>query len=98
MALLLLFAATPKDFLHGFTGHRDTVHQHHDDDGSLGIGKKHHHCSFLSLMALPYEGSPATVLRFTCRYPVHHIPLARPAAAGEGRAACCPASRGPPAA
>lgn len=52
MALLLVFGDVSKEYLHLFTGHTDTVHQHDDEDG-LHFENEHHHCSFLAF-TLPH--------------------------------------------
>jgi hypothetical protein len=97
LAVLLFFAATPKDFLHEFAGHEDTVHSQHDDDGSLGFSNKHHHCSFLTLLAMPFEASTFE-MQFVQRSLIRYEAQALPSPRGESREASCPASRGPPAA
>lgn len=52
LSLLLIFGGTAKEFLHLFTGHEDTVHALHVEDGALSFENEHHHCTFLSF-ALP---------------------------------------------
>jgi hypothetical protein len=51
LAVLLLFGNAPKEFVHLFANHQDTVHTHHND-GDLSFEPEHHHCEFLSY-ALP---------------------------------------------
>lgn len=59
MALLLVFGETSKEYLHSFTGHKDTVHEH-DGDGELHIENEHHHCDFLAF-TLPHYVKQAAV-------------------------------------
>lgn len=47
MALVLLFGTTPKEFIHLFAGHHDTVHHEHAP-GEFSFEGEHHHCDFLS--------------------------------------------------
>lgn len=42
---MLLFGATPKEAIHAFAHHRDTIHRH--DVQGASIEKEHHHCQFL---------------------------------------------------
>jgi len=51
LAVVLFFGSTPKEFIHLFTHHTDTVHSAHEKDG-LVFDPIHHHCTFLSY-ALP---------------------------------------------
>ena len=53
IAMLLLLNGTAHEFLHSFTGHRDTVDCVHDDHtpGHAAIEKEHHHCNFLDLQS-----------------------------------------------
>lgn len=46
--MLVLFGTTAKEFIHGFTGHVDTIHQHHHSETGLVIENEHHHCEFLN--------------------------------------------------
>ena len=61
LAILLLFGSTPKEYIHLFTGHEDTVHSHFEKDG-LVIEPEHHHCSFLSY-SLPFFVNDAQVIK-----------------------------------
>jgi hypothetical protein len=56
LGILLLFGSTPKEFIHLFAGHTDTVHTHHSSE--LCIEPEHHHCSFLSFTLAPFINSP----------------------------------------
>ena len=51
LAIILLFGNTPKEFIHLFANHTDTVHSRFEKNG-LVIEPEHHHCTFLSY-ALP---------------------------------------------
>lgn len=87
MALLLVFGDVSKEYLHLFTGHTDTVHQHDDEDG-LHFENEHHHCSFLAF-TLPHFVKQTDVLVQYHRKPVvmivnkeavvHLVPRAVPA-------------------
>ena len=46
--MMLLFGATPKEAIHAFAAHKDTIH-HHDAQG-VSIEKQHHHCQFLGFI------------------------------------------------
>ena len=62
LSLLLLFGSTPKEFIHNFANHADTI----DSRISKGlvIDKVHHHCSFLSFNLMPFaEGFQQPLLR-----------------------------------
>jgi hypothetical protein len=58
--MMLLFGVTPKEALHAFAAHKDTIHRH--DVSGLSIEKVHHHCQFLGFIldafsddiAIPY--------------------------------------------
>ena len=51
LSAIVLFGSTPKEFIHLFAHHTDTVHSVHEKDG-LVIEQEHHHCTFLNY-ALP---------------------------------------------
>jgi hypothetical protein len=73
LAILLLFGSTPKEYIHLFAGHKDTVHSHLEKDG-LVIEPEHHHCSFLSY-ALPFFVNDAQEIRIytpSSVYPVYN--------------------------
>lgn len=53
LVLLLVFGAAPKEFIHGFANHTDTIH-HHDGHGST-VESIHHHCSFLGFHLMAFE-------------------------------------------
>jgi hypothetical protein len=42
---MLLFGVTPKEAIHTFTAHQDTIHRH--DVAGPCLEKAHHHCQFL---------------------------------------------------
>jgi hypothetical protein len=46
LAIILIFGTTPKEFIHLFANHEDTVHVHEHTDG-FSIEQQHHHCDFL---------------------------------------------------
>ncbi|HLO69640.1 MAG TPA: hypothetical protein VK167_02140 [Flavipsychrobacter sp.] len=72
LAILLLFGSTPKEYIHLFSGHTDTVHSHLEKDG-LVIEPEHHHCSFLSY-SLPFFVNDAPVYKLHAPrmvYPVY---------------------------
>jgi hypothetical protein len=53
LSLLLLLGSTPKEFIHGFANHKDTIDSRSPSKG-LTFGNKHHHCAFLSFNLLPF--------------------------------------------
>ena len=54
--MLLLFGGTPKDLIHQFAAHKDTVHsQSFGQDGAV-IDQSHHHCSFIDFQLMPFDG------------------------------------------
>jgi hypothetical protein len=64
LSLLLLLGTTPKEFIHSFTNHKDTV----DKLPSKGfvIDNKHHHCVFLGFNLMPFaEGYQQPIIHFT---------------------------------
>jgi len=63
LALLLLFGTTPKEAVHLFATHTDTVHVHHDTNNYLE--KEHHHCGFLELLLSPFAND---AMVFTCHF------------------------------
>ncbi|NLR56550.1 hypothetical protein HGH93_00460 [Chitinophaga polysaccharea] len=58
LAILLLGVFTlntiPREFIHEFAGHHDTVDAVHQHDG-LTISEQHRHCDFLQIGVEPYE-------------------------------------------
>ena len=58
-AALLLFGTVPKDFMHSWTGHTDTVHSYEDGEHATGFvfENEHHHCRFLKLLVTAF-GAP----------------------------------------
>ncbi len=56
LASLLLFGAAPKEILHEFARHHDTVHKHDVDGPVMDAG--HHHCSFVGFELMPFAAPP----------------------------------------
>ncbi|WP_276133990.1 hypothetical protein [Polluticoccus soli] len=54
LAILLVFGGTPKEFVHLFANHKDTVHCNQLRTDGLVIEDQHHHCSFLSFTLAPF--------------------------------------------
>lgn len=54
LALLLLFGNTPKDFMHRFADHHDTIHQSNYGKSGAVADVAHHHCSFLDFHLMPF--------------------------------------------
>jgi hypothetical protein len=49
---LLLLNGTPREFIHTFTGHQDTIdhlHLKNHADHHAAFEKEHHHCAFLNI-------------------------------------------------
>ncbi|RYD55211.1 MAG: hypothetical protein EOP56_16830 [Sphingobacteriales bacterium] len=60
LGILLLFGSTPKEFIHLFADHTDTVHTYHGD--GLCIEPEHHHCDFLSFTLAAFIDNPLPLL------------------------------------
>ncbi len=45
--MLMLFGTTAREFIHSFTGHEDTIHNHQHSASGFVIENEHHHCDFL---------------------------------------------------
>lgn len=60
LLLAFVFAITPKEFIHAFSGHEDTVDHH--TDGSITIGSYHTHCQVLQLQVNPFKETDKTIL------------------------------------
>lgn len=96
LLLILVFGATPKEFIHSFAHHHDTVHCCKVDGPTME--NQHHHCSFLSfhLMAfeppfsLPFIAPPAPIATI--------IPLQLPDERARQQVMAIREGRGPPAA
>jgi hypothetical protein len=75
LSILLLFGATPKEFIHNFANHKDTV----DINIAKGLvlDKVHHHCSFISFNLMPFEDGfqPAFIPLTTTVFSVHQYAL-----------------------
>lgn len=56
---LLLLASTPHDFIHDFTGHKDTIDHIYKHDGhrEFAFENGHHHCSFLNFVFSVFDNS-----------------------------------------
>jgi hypothetical protein len=76
MSILLLFGTTPKEFIHLFADHTDTVEQYHTGK-QLAIEKQHHHCQFLGFSFAPFvKDHQSAFLRFsTFSYFIKHEAL-----------------------
>jgi hypothetical protein len=65
LSLLLLFGTTPKEFIHNFASHTDTIDAHLPAKGFVA-DVQHHHCSFISFHLLPFEnGTHLPSVQFT---------------------------------
>lgn len=52
VVFLLLLNGTAHEFLHTFSGHKDTVDCAHREDGATAsFEQQHHHCDFLDLQS-----------------------------------------------
>ena len=51
---VLAINTTPREFIHEFAGHHDTVDILHQRDG-VTISEQHRHCDFLQIGVEPYE-------------------------------------------
>ena len=75
LSVLLLFGSTPKEFIHNFADHTDTV----DTRIAKGLvaDKVHHHCSFISFNLMPFEDGfqPALIPLTTTIYYSHTVSL-----------------------
>lgn len=76
LSLLLLFGGTVKEFVHGFAGHKDTIHSHENREG-LQYEKQHHHCDFLNdvLPAFINNTFFPEILFHTVEYTAFQVPL-----------------------
>jgi len=56
---ILLLNSSPREFIHAFSGHTDTVDQpcSHKDDGTMAFEPEHHHCDFLDQVIVPFTFS-----------------------------------------
>lgn len=75
LAMLLLLGTTPKEFIHLFVSHKDTVHKECYSSG-FSYEKPHHHCSFLNFNLMPFaEGFHVPYISFsnTSHYTSHTI-------------------------
>lgn len=58
LAALLLLNGTPREFIHSFTGHQDTVdhrHLNNHTDHHAAFENEHHHCEFLNFLTPVYH-------------------------------------------
>lgn len=69
LASLLLFGSTPKELLHAFAAHKDTIHRH-DSKGQV-LDAAHHHCSFTGFHLMPFSAPPALPLPQRMATPVY---------------------------
>lgn len=58
---ILLINSSPREFIHTFSGHTDTIHHSctHNDYGGMAFESEHHHCAFLDQVIVPYTFSIA---------------------------------------
>lgn len=60
LATLLLLNSTPREFIHSFAGHQDTVDHLHPQDATdhhADFETQHHHCAFLQLIIPVYNST-----------------------------------------
>lgn len=67
LGVLLVFSTTPKEYIHLFADHHDTVHHAHDDDVTH-VDPEHHHCQFLELSLPPFISNDVAI------YVPYHAP------------------------
>jgi hypothetical protein len=84
LALILLGVFTlntlPREFIHEFAGHHDTVDAWHHHEGA-SVSEKHRHCDFLQIAIEPYE--PIVVFYFVSPQPIEWAyPVLKVASAG----------------
>ncbi len=94
LAASLVYGITPKDLVHAFAPHADTVHRQ-DHPGPVAEAA-HHHCGFLSLELMPFDAPYELPVVFSPKLPAQ---LAFPQPADERAAHTHHAlaeGRGPP--
>lgn len=92
LAILLLFGTTPKDFIHVFADHKDTVHTQHQ---GFVLEKQHHHCTFLSFSLTVFDNDQQ--LPFVARlFTEHHGNYIITTERSVNRSVVYTALRGPP--
>jgi len=58
LGVLLFFGTLPKDFVHQFADHHDTVHSSsYGHDGPV-IEQQHHHCDYIDYALTPFAYVP----------------------------------------
>jgi hypothetical protein len=62
LALLLMISAVAPDWIHQFSGHKDT---HHERIDGLQFEQQHHHCAFLSFVPSLYVQHTVLEIRLT---------------------------------
>ena len=62
LALLLMISAVAPDWIHQFSGHKDT---HHERIDGLQFEQQHHHCTFLSFVPSLYVQHTVLEIRLT---------------------------------
>lgn len=67
LGVLLVLSTTPKEYIHLFADHQDTVHHEHDDDVTH-FDPEHHHCQFLEFSL------PAFISNDVAVYVPYHTP------------------------
>lgn len=94
---VLLFGNTPREFIHLFTVHEDTVHVRTSPQGKneLSFDSVHHHCSFLDDALAPFVPTETITLLWLSGLVHHPLPFAHYQYRA-GRMSIAPALRGPP--
>jgi hypothetical protein len=95
LAVTFLFGMTPKEFVHLFADHHDTVHCHTGE--GLAFESEHHHCDFLCFTLPPFEDDHRLVIQLSEKaipQPVHSVV---PVLHLQDRSLPGTVSRGPPA-
>ena len=92
--MLLLFGGAPKEAIHLFADHKDTVHTVHKD-GELSFESEHHHCDFLDYALPLFVATEPVAIQFQpkCVFPAAHTEYAEHICYKDVVAAI---SRGPP--
>lgn len=77
LAVVLLFGASAKEFVHLFAQHEDTIHHtdHICPPGETHFEQEHHHCAFLHFLLGPFANDaavsridPVIVFNFSVQY------------------------------
>jgi hypothetical protein len=99
LAILLLFGASAKEFVHLFAHHEDTHHTEHIcPPGETHFEEPHHHCSFLHFVLEPFAHDAFFPRIESYTVPVFIVQHCAVTAKFIPCDVCCSSTRGPPAA